>query len=119
IKKLLDNNASVNNKLSKNNIDITPLVHAINIFDKHISIMENPNDLIKEINKKIEKIIKKKKDYKNNIIKYGNNIMGQILLMLNHNFYLLSKQYSNNWTYDKQKLLLSEYKKYGITDPDD
>lgn len=118
LKKLIKLGAAINNSLYKNNMGFTPFTYLLNIFEKHVAIMEDPSTLIKEINKKIESQIKKNPNYKNNMIKYGSNIMPQILLMINHHFYILSKQYKKPWTYEKHKSLLDSYKKFNIIDTD-
>lgn len=114
ITKLLSYNASVNNKLSRNIIGITPFTHAINIYKAHLDIMQDPLNLTKSIYKNIEDTIMKKPEYKNNMLKYVNNIFPQILLMLNHHFYLLSKQYKKLWNYSDYKNLIKLLEKYKL-----
>jgi uncharacterized protein YdhG (YjbR/CyaY superfamily) len=109
IKKLLSYNASVNTNLSKNIIGITPFKHALYVYKTHLGIMENSHELTDNIYKKIEDQIK---------IKYSDNILHQLLLMLNHHFYLLSRQYKKKWSYDKYKMLTDKFMLYNITDID-
>lgn len=106
IKRLLKYNASVNSKLSQNTIGITPLIHALNIYDKHLDIFTNPQTLIKSLYKNVEDVIKSKPEYENNMIRYVDNVFGQIILMINHNFFLLTQQYRNGWTYDKYRSMI-------------
>src|SRR5690606_2494799 len=85
IKQLLKYNASVNSKLSQNTIGLTPLIHALNIYDTHLNIFSNTNSLIKSLYDKVDNVIKSKPEYKNNMIRYVENVFAQIILMINHN----------------------------------
>jgi len=118
IKKLLSYNVSVNTNLSRNVIGITPLQHALNMYSYHLEILKDTSSLTSGIYKKIEDLIRKKPEYKNNVIKYADNILPQIMLMMNHHFYLLTKQYKKDWTYDKYKLLMDKFASYNIIDPE-
>ena len=119
IEKMLKMNVSVNNSLSRNNIGMTPFEYSLSLYKMHLEIMSDPSQLIKEMNNKVKDYVRKKPEYKNNMIKHGDNIFAQILYMLNHEFYMMSKQYKNSWTYDKHKKLLSDLTKLQITDPED
>lgn len=103
IKILLDYNASINNDLSRNLIGITPLYHALKLYLYHLEKLQDISKLSNELVNKINLYIEKKPEYRNNILEFTNNIFKEILFLINHQFYLLMRQYKKDWTFDKQK----------------
>lgn len=112
----IKNNVSVNNSLSRNLIGVTPMIHALKLYQTHLEILGNPDNLMKELFDKITLNIKKRPEYQNNILEYSDNIFKEALLLINHQFYLLMKMYKGNWTYQKQKILL-KYINFNLNDP--
>lgn len=107
---LIANNASVNNSLSRNLIGLTPMLHALKLYRVHLDILQDIDKLSNDLFNKITLYIRKKPEYKNNILKYSNNIFKEVLLIINHHFYLQMKQYKRNWTYEKHKIFLDNFK---------
>jgi ankyrin repeat protein len=110
INTLISNNASVNNSLSRNLIGITPMQHALKLYRAQLSILQDTDRLSSELFKKVTTFIKRKPEYQNNILKYSENMFKQVLLMINHQFYLIMKQYKRNWTYSKHKAFLDNFR---------
>lgn len=115
---LINYNASVNNSLSRNLIGLTPLLHTLKLYQAHLDILQNIDKLSDQLFDKVITYIKNKPEYKNNILKYSNNIFKEVVLIINHHFYLLMKQYKKNWTYEKYKIFLDNFQSIiDINDP--
>jgi ankyrin repeat protein len=102
--------ALTNSDIVKTRMGDTPLSYLLNIYKNHTELFfDEQNMFSKLVNssyKTIEETINKK--YGNNMIKYADNILPQMLSMLNHYFYLFSRNYPNNWTHDSFKELVKK-----------
>ena len=102
----------------------TPLEYAIKLYDHHnklicddvTTIYSIVQKLYKPIFKEIQQNIYSKSEYKNNIIKYLENVFPQVLFMVNHMFYMYASSYINGWNYDKMNKLSYILKDYNIID---
>lgn len=107
IKMLIKYNASVNQ--IKNNIGLTPLDFAKNIYNAHVSLLNQSNNLITSLTDtlyiKIKEIILQNPLFKNNILKYSNLFLPLILILINHHFFIYTKKYPKEWTFEKMKKL--------------
>jgi hypothetical protein len=60
-------------------------------------IMSNKFSICDEITKKTIELFKKK--YNNNVFRYSDIILPMALYMLDHEFYIMGKNYQNDWSY--------------------
>ena len=109
VNSLILNNANVNIKEVKNNIGLTPLDFAKNIYKAHVEILSKSNNFITSLTdpiyEKLKDTIKQNPQYKNNILKYSDIFLPHILILLNHYLFLQTKNYPKNWTFDKMQKL--------------
>jgi len=109
IQKLIDKNASIHSV--KNNMGFTALDKLINIYENHNNLMydEKYTKIVKDFHRPLSKTVityfKSKPEYKNNIIRYFDNIFPQLILMFNHMLYIDSKNYLRLWTFEDQTKL--------------
>lgn len=116
---LINSGASIDSQLSTNSIGVTPLTHSLKLYKAHLDIFSSLDELTGPIYKKLDTIIKNKPEYSNNMIVYGANIFPELILILNHQFYLDTLQYKNHWAYEDQEKLLKYFtntSKYPILD---
>lgn len=102
VKLLIDNGAKVSTGSVKSSQGLTPLTYLLNSletteFDKKVFYT---NSL-----KKIEKGISGDSEFKNKIVDHMETAFEQILYMLNHHLFNLSRSYPKDWTYDDYKTL--------------
>lgn len=104
IKLLISYNASSNR--NKNKLGFTPLSYSLNEYARIMGeIVDNKYKVCSIITKRLIDELKKNEKYKNNIPKNVNIILPMTLYILNHQIYLIGKNYPHDWNYDNNKKL--------------
>lgn len=109
INMLINNRANVNINPVSNNIGLTPLDFAKNLYNAHVTLLNQSNNLITSLTnplyEKMRDVIRQNPQYKNNILKYSDIFLPQILVLLNHYLFIQTKNYPKNWSFTKMQKL--------------
>lgn len=98
-----------------NKVGITPLQHELNLYSQHNKYI---TPVLKKIYSptydKIKRELQSIPEFKNNIIKYLDNIFPQMIIMYNNMFYIQMKNFINNWSQPKTTKLVNTLTKYNV-----
>lgn len=106
VKKLIENGASSYNPKLVNNYNAMPIEYGINAYEQHLNTEYNTllpkpfKGLYGPILANVEKEMKVKDEFGNNMIRYMDIIYPQILTMYNNVLFKYAKNYINQFTYE-------------------
>ena len=121
--KLIEHNAYVNTPNSKNDIGLTPLYYAIQLYKDHNKYLHKENGInYKDIMDRmyihlsngVTDELLSKSEFKNNIVENLDMCFPQLLIMLNNLLYYNMKSYIRKWSYNDQHQLCELMDKYKI-----
>jgi ankyrin repeat protein len=112
IDKLIANNATVYLDSAKNKTGATPFMFSLGMYKAHLDILDGSNNIMSSLVTPLYDTIKKKiletSTFKNNILRYSNIVLPFTLVMINHYFYSIMRNYKNKWSFEQMEELVKE-----------